>query len=184
MYFDSLEKCGPYSPLYGPHLILRVKNVGFENVIFDKISSPTWSCSIAPTYNQIEYFKGSIDMPVNSPSKKPIIEYWNLNEKADTILPNQEKSYLFEPWHGHVFRDSVSFILVELPIKSPYFDSLNINHPFAFNQLYPNKYTERQLKVFADRELKHPFYVFSTQDSLNIFNVTDAFIKNKVIKRK
>lgn len=179
---DTSERFGHYLPEFGSNFILGVKNIGLENVVFYEGQFKGSKSSFAYIHT-LHYFAGDINKVIDCSNLKPIGELFGFVSKADTIQPNQEKSYLFDPIHRHIFRDPVRFILMSLPIKSPYFDSLNNSMPFVYHIQYPKNH-RKEFFTITDIELKHPFYVFSTQDSLNIINVTGAFINNKIIARK
>jgi len=179
---DTIERFGPFLPGFGPNFILSVKNIGPENVIFYEVQNKDSKNSFA-YINPLQYLSGDIYKVVDCSDLKPIGELFGFISKKDTIEANKEYIYMFDPRVGQVFRDSVSFVLMSLPIESHYFDSLNNSMPFVYHIQYPKNH-RKEFFTITDIELKHPFYVFSTQDSLNIINVTGAFINNKIIARK
>lgn len=181
---DSLGVFGPYSPEFGPNLILNIKNIGLENIVIKEVRPKHAKDSFIPTFNRVGYFKGDIDKPVDGSYFAGIREYWSLTHIEDTLWKNQEHTYLFEPTHGRIFRDSVSFIIIELQIKAPYFDSLNVKEPFVYDRLYFKKHKEITPGSLTEVEMRHPFFVFSTKDSLNLVDLTNAFIGKEIIKRK
>jgi hypothetical protein len=186
LFIDSTKIFETYSPEFefGPTLILNVKNTGLDNIFVINIQNKISKVPFVPTYNRIMYFKGPIDNPVNCSDCSGVREYWSLDPKTDTLRSNKEKKYRFDPTHSDIFQDSISFVFVELPIKSPYFDSLNIKSPFVYDRFYFKGKTDGSSDMFAYIAIKHPFFVFSTHDSLNLVNFTDAFIEKGVLKLK
>jgi len=173
----------PYLPQYEPGLVLSVKNVGPENVIMYEYRYETANFGYVPANNKTEYFRGTLDRPVLTFDAKSIAEYWGMFPKADTIQPDQEKTYLYELQYFDFSNQGINFILIEIPLRSSYFDSLNINLPFALNQLYPKIYNKNYSVALEDTKLMHPFFALSIQDSFYFKDVTKEFIDNKVINQ-
>lgn len=180
---DTSGVFGPYLPQYEPGLVLSVKNVGPKNVIMYEYRYENANFGYVPANNKTEYFRGTLDRPVSAFDAKIITEYWGMFPKADTIQPDQEKTCLYELQYFDISNKGINFILIEVPLESSYFDSLNMSLPFALNQLYPKIYNKGYSHALADKKLRHPFFVFSIQDSFYFKDVTKEFIDNKVINQ-
>lgn len=181
---DTFEQFGPYLSQFGPNFILSVKNIGSENIVFYEAQQKGSKSSFA-SMNSVYYFSGDIESLEDLSGFIPISELFGFYPKEDTIISNQQKKFLLEPKHGTIFRNHVDYILLSLPITSPYFDSLNKNIPFIYNKSDLKKYSKITSNYFTDNNIYHPFFVFSVRDSLNLKEVTDVFIeKSKLIKRK
>ena len=70
------------------------------------------------------------------------------------------------------------------PDHSALFVTFGIKSPFVYDRFYFKGKTEGSSDMFAYIAIKHPFFVFSTHDSLNLVNFTDAFIEKGVLKER
>lgn len=177
----SIDSLGIYennTPEFGPNMVVKVSNRSPDYILINERGNDYFH--FIPTYNQTTYFNGHLENLELCSNCTRNIEYGFLRlNRFDTIWPSQEKTYLFEPFHGKVFQDSINYLLFELAIKSPYFDSLNQNMPYVFNYSYFEKLKIAGLPVSI---IRHPFFVFSTSDHHRLRDTTNAFIKMGVIK--
>ncbi|HOY06580.1 MAG TPA: hypothetical protein PLO67_14330 [Saprospiraceae bacterium] len=113
------------------------------------------------TFNKIFILSGTLSDLRFYEGARTISERLPITSK-DTIYKGEKRSYIFD--ENYFFTDSSDFVLFQLMISSPYFDSLN-----AFESFKVKTRDESY-------SIKSPFFIFHVSDDLIFTDTTKAFL--------
>lgn len=148
------------NPISSGQIEINIQNNGLSYILVEKYQDRS-DIPYYLTFNKIFIFSGTLEDIRFYEGARTISERLPITGK-DTIYKGEKRTYIFD--ENYSFTDSSDFVLFQLMISSPYFDSINAFESFKV------KTRDESYSV------KSPFFIFHISDDLIFTDTTRAFI--------